>query len=162
MNKYKEYIFMDYLKLYEVVSEQLTHFTRLANIDSEILAEQYRRKFIQFTINGIKQNVSNQSVYNSLFDVIYTENTSDNLDTSKYPKLALNYIIGDLAKYLGLSFTEFLKLTIEETDILLDIINLKQTVTETVNDEIQKELNDKKKPSEYSGNPFLFQGGDFE
>ena len=154
-------MFMSYDKLFNYIITGLLNFTKKATINSEIMAEQYRKKFTYFILNNNKIDSPNdkyKGVYNSLFDVIYKDDVSDKLSTSKYPKLALNYIVGELSKHTGISFKDFLKLTLEETDILLDIVTLKQNVTDTINGELQKELkkDDKK---DFGNDPFMF-GGD--
>ena len=153
-------MFMNYDKLFDYIITGLLNFTRKANINSEIMAEQYRKKFTYFILNN-KINPPNskyRGVYNSLFDVMYIDNKSDKLSTSKYPKLALNFIVGELSKHIGISFKDFLKLTLEETDILLDIVTLKQNVTDTINGELQKELK-KDNKKDFENDPFMF-GGD--
>jgi len=72
---------------------------------------------------------------------MYFGNKSDSLNTSKYPKLALNFIVGELSKIIGISYKEFLKLTLEETDILLEIVEVKQDATAEINTKLSEELN---------------------
>ena len=152
-------MFMDYEELFDKVITGLLRFTRKANITSEIVAEQYRRKFTHMLLENNRllnlKNVKYKGVYTSLFDVMYINNRSDKLSTSKYPKLALNFIVGELSKHIGISFKDFLKLTLEETDILLDIVSLKQTVTDTVNGELKNELD---KDNKFEIDPFMFEG----
>lgn len=158
MNKYKKYLFMDYNELFNTLSAGLIKFTSKAKIDTEIVAEQYRRKFTELLIDySVLNNPSDSApnVYKSLFDVIYKDDSSSSLNTSKYPKLALNFVVGELANYLGMSYKDFLKLTIEETDILLDIVTLKQDSVEAINDELYKDLD---KEEKRESNPFIFGG----
>ena len=116
-------------------------FISKANINSEIVAEQYRRKFTSLLIDiEISELNKNDNVYNSLFDVTYNKINSHSLVTSKYPKLVLTYILNDLFSQTGLSINDFLKLTLEETDILLDIVILKQNIKSLTNQNLQDEL----------------------
>ena len=149
---------MDYSKLFNTISTGLIKFTSKASIDTEIMAEQYRRKFTDLLIDyNILNNPNNAApdVYKSIFDVVYKENSSSGLNTSKYPKLALNFVVGELTNHLGMSYKDFLKLTLEETDILLDIVTLKQDSVEIINDELSKDL---KKEEKRESNPFIFGG----
>jgi len=149
-------MFKDYESLFDEMSDGLAKSSNFANINTELQAEQYRRKFTEFLMLGKKLNpVTDKDVYMGLFDVMHTGNKSDSLTNSKYPKLALNFIIGELSKYLGMSYKDFLKLTIEETDILLDIVTLKQESIETVNEELYKDLNKEKKSTD---DQFMFGG----
>ena len=149
---------MDYNELFNKISTGLVTFTSKAKIDTEIVAEQYRRKFTELLIDYNKLNNPSDaapSVYSSIFDVIHKDDSSTNLNTSKYPKLALNFVVGELTNYLGMSYKDFLKLTLEETDILLDIVTLKQDSMEAINDELYKDLN---KEEKRESNPFIFGG----
>jgi len=151
---------MEYDKLFDTIAKGLVEFIKKANIENEIIAEQYRKKFTYLLINGnvLKSNKGFKSVFNSLFDVMYINNPSDSLETSKYVKLALNFIISEINKHTGLSYKDFLKLTLEETDILLEIVYLKQSITEKTMEELNKDLKKDTHKTEDYGNPFIFGG----
>jgi len=135
---------MDQDKLFNILTKNLLEFTKHSVINTEIMAEQYRRKFTTLFIDKKYIHLKDKDIYNSLFDVMYIDNQSDKLSTSRYVKLALNFILGKLTDYLGISFKEFLKLTLEETDLLLDIVSLKQNIeSETqsgLKDDLSKDL----------------------
>ena len=85
---------------------------------------------------------------------MYNDNDSSRLKTSKYPKLALNFIIGELSKIIGITYKEFLELTLEETDILLEIVEIKQSTTSAIHDIVEEEQN-KSLNEDMSGDPFF-------
>ena len=149
---------MEYEELFTTLSTGLIKFTSKAQIDTEIISEQYRRKFTELLIDYSVFNKPTDAapdVYKSIFDVVYKDDSSSNLNTSKYPKLALNFVVGELTNYLGMSYKDFLKLTLEETDILLDIVTLKQDSLEAINEELYKDLD---KEEKHDSNPFIFGG----
>ena len=132
---------MNYNKLFNNLIVKLLKFISNSNIDNEIVAEQYRRKFTSLLIDiEISELNKNDNVYNSLFDVTYNNIKSHSLITSKYPKLVLTYILNDLFSQTGLSINDFLKLTLEETDILIETVMLKQNIKSLINQNLQDEL----------------------
>jgi len=132
---------LNYNKLFNNLIVKLLKFISNSNIDNEIVAEQYRRKFTSLLIDiEISELNKNDNVYNSLFDVTYNNIKSHSLITSKYPKLVLTYILNDLFSQTGLSINDFLKLTLEETDILIETVMLKQNIKSLINQNLQDEL----------------------
>jgi hypothetical protein len=154
----KEYLFMPYEKLFDDIFKRLSVFLSNIEVKNEQHADMLKRKFITGIMKGgvlpKGRTKGDDLVLLSLYEISHVDNDSNDLFMTKAPVMAMNFILAELSKDLGMSYKEFMKLTIMESDLLLDIIDLKTNITQKISEEIEKE-NNKDNETENLNNPFL-------